>query len=345
MIESKNKTSYGMKQPQKIVVIGGGTGTYTVLSGLKKYPPDVIDLTAIVTVADSGGSTGRLRDEFGYLPVGDFRMALVALADDSETSAILRNLFLHRFSKGKGLIGHNFGNLFLVAMTDIAGSEEGAIELVSKVLRVRGKVLPISREKLTLVAKYDSGKIVRGEARIDEPEETHDGRERITTLYVEPDVRIANHAREAIQNADVIILGPGDLYTSTLATLVVPGTKEVVCSSRARIFYVTNLMTKYGQTHNFTTRDHIEEIERYAGKKIDSIFINNIELPEDILGKYKLQQEFQVFDNLKEKEHCRIIRNDFLASEEVSHTSGDTLKRSLIRHDSIKLAREIIGLL
>ena len=119
-----------MKQTQKIVVMGGGTGTYTVLSGLKKYPPDVLDLTAIVTVADNGGSTGRLRDEFGYLPVGDFRMALVALAADSETSAILRNLFLHRFSKGKGLIGHNFGNLFLVAMTDIARSVEVAMELV-----------------------------------------------------------------------------------------------------------------------------------------------------------------------------------------------------------------------
>ena len=115
-----------VKHPKKIVVIGGGTGTYTVLSGLKKYPPDFLDLTAVVTVADSGGSAGRLRDEFGYFPVGDFRMALVALADDSVTSNILRNLFLHRFTKGNGLVGHNFGNLFLVAMTDIAGSEEQA---------------------------------------------------------------------------------------------------------------------------------------------------------------------------------------------------------------------------
>src|SRR3989344_7509047 len=183
-----------MKDSKKVVVIGGGTGTYTVLSGLKKYPPDFFDLTAIVTVADSGGSTGWLRDEFGYLPVGDFRMALVALADDNETSAVLRNLFLYRFNKGTGLNGHNFGNLFLVAMTDIAGSEEGAIALASRVLRIRGKVLPVSREKLTLVAAYENGATTRGEAHIDEPDETHDGALRIKNLSVEPAVQATEEA-------------------------------------------------------------------------------------------------------------------------------------------------------
>src|SRR3989344_6818882 len=139
-----------VKKPKNIIVIGGGTGTYTVLSGLKKYPPDLFNITAIVTVADSGGSTGKLRDEFGYLPVGDFRMALVALSE-SNGDNILRQLFLYRFDKGSGLAGHNFGNLFLTALTEILGSEKKAFEYASKILRVHGKVIPITNNNVTLV--------------------------------------------------------------------------------------------------------------------------------------------------------------------------------------------------
>lgn len=334
-----------MKQPKKIVVIGGGTGTYTVLSGLKKYPADFFELTAIVTVADSGGSTGRLRDEFGYLPVGDFRMALVALADDSEASTILRNLFLHRFSKGEGLKGHNFGNLFLVAMTDIAGTLEGAIELASKALRVRGRVLPVSKEKLTLVAEYESGKIVRGEAHIDEPGNEHDGTERIRSLTIEPRTEIAEAAREAILDADLIVLGPGDLYTSTLAAIVVPGAGKAIRESPARVAHIINLMTKYGQTHGFTAQNHIEELSRYIGSSPDIVLLNNARLPDAILSRYTAEQEFLVKDDVKDGDGYVVIRDDFLAQEEIKKTSGDALKRSLIRHDSGKLAYAIAGLL
>ncbi len=338
-------TGEKMKDSKKIVVIGGGTGTYTVLSGLKKYPPDFFDLTAIVTVADSGGSTGRLRDEFGYLPVGDFRMALVALADDNETSAVLRNLFLYRFNKGAGLNGHNFGNLFLVAMTDIAGSEEGAIALASRVLRIRGKVLPVSREKLTLVAAYENGAITRGEARIDEPDEAHDGALRIKNLSVEPAVGATDEARSAIIDADCIIVGPGDLYTSTLAALVVPGVKDAIRESRAHIIQVMNLMTKYGQTHGFTAREHVQEIARYIGRFPDTVLVNKRELPEETLAHYRAQREFPVKDDLDSRDMYQIVRDDFLAQEEVKKSSGDLLKRSLIRHDSAKLAHAITGLL
>ncbi len=333
------------KRQKNIVVIGGGTGTYTVLSGLKKYPPDLFNITAIVTVADSGGSTGRLRDEFGYLPVGDFRMALVALADDSEVGTALRSLFLHRFEKGTGLKGHNFGNLFLVALTDIFGSEERALEYASQMLRVRGKVFPIANEKLTLMAEYENGSVVAGETYIDEPPQEHDGTQRIKRLWVEPAVRISQKAREAIESADLIIMGPGDLYTSILANIVISGTKEALMQSRGKILYVTNLMSKYGQTHNFTAKDYIEELAAYGGRVPDYILVNNGPLPEDILKVYYEERESPVTDDLFGENYSNVIRDNFLASEKVVKTSGDVLKRSLLRHDSEKLARVIMEII
>lgn len=330
---------------KNIVVIGGGTGTFTVLSGIKKYPPDLFNVTAIVTVADSGGSTGRLRDEFGYLPVGDFRMALVALADDSEVGFALRSLFLHRFDRGEGLKGHNFGNLFLVALTDIFGSEEKAIEYASQMLRVRGRVLPISSEKLTLAAEYENGVVLRGETKIDEPPQTHDGKQKIKKLWVEPDVRVGEKAQQAIEKADFIVVGPGDLYTSILANVVVPGTREALAASGGKIIYVSNLMSKYGQTHGFTVGDHISELSSYVGRSPDFVLVNSEPLPDDILRRYMLQQEFPVIDDLSEDKRITVLRGDFLAREGAEKSKGDTLKRSLIRHDPDKLARTIMGII
>lgn len=321
-----------------IVTIGGGTGTYTVLSGLKKQS-GWNNIAAIVAVTDSGGSTGRLRDEFGYLPVGDFRMALVALASE-ESENVLRDLFLHRFDKGSELAGHNFGNLFLVAMTDILGSEEKAIEYTSSVLRTRGDVIPVATDRLTLVAEYENSEVVRGEAAIDEPEEDHDATQHITKLWVEPEsTRIDKHASQAMQAADCIVLGPGDLYTSTLACVVVPGVAETLQKTDAKLVYVTNLMTKYGQTNDFNVSDHVKELERYAGRKMDHVIINTTPLPDDILKKYHAQDEFPVEDDLDQDE--RVVRADLLATEEITKPSGDTLKRSFIRHDSDKLAAVI----
>ena len=329
---------------KKIVVIGGGTGTHTVLSGLKKHLDETISVTAIVTVADSGGSTGRLRDEFGYLPVGDFRMALVALAEDSEVGGVLRDLFLHRFDKGDGLKGHNFGNLFLVAMTDILGSEKKAIEATAKILRIQGKVLPIAHKKLILGARYEDGTEVRGESLIDEPASHHNGEQRIIDLWIEPDTMITSESAIAIEEADLIVLGPGDLYTSTLANVVVKGAREAIERSKAKVVSVVNLMSKYGQTHDFTVNDYINELERYSGVKPHHILINTSDLPADRVAEYESQQEFPIIDDCGAGEAC-IIRDDFLATEEIKKSSGDTLKRSLIRHDSDKLAEALMKLL
>ena len=323
------------------MVIGGGTGTFTVLSGLKKYP---LDLTAIVTISDSGGSTGKLKDEFGYLPVGDSRMALVALAESDDENEVLRRLFLYRFDKGDGLRGHNFGNLFLVALSEVFGSQVKAMEYASKVLRVRGKVLPISNESGDLIAEYEGGEIMVGETHVDEPSSRHDGRKRIEKLWLQPEVGIAPEAKRAIQEADLVVLGPGDLYTSLVANLAVKGVPETIQKSKAKVVYVVNLIAKFGQTFGFTASDHVEELQKYLGKYPDVVLMNNRKLPKAILKKYALEKGFPVKDDLRKKNNLpfAVVRVDLLGSEEIKKRSGDVLRRSLIRHDSAKLARAVV---
>lgn len=330
-------------EQKNVVVIGGGTGTHTVLRGLKLYQKQ-LSLTAIVTMADSGGSTGRLRDEFGYLPVGDVRMALAALARDiDDHEELLRELFLYRFEKGNGLSGHNFGNLLLVALTDILGSEEAAIRAAGKVLRVQGSVIPVATEKVDLVATYDDGVQVVGEHDIDEPEESRT-KHNIVSLAVTPDVSINPRAEEAILNADMIVLGPGDLYTSVLANCVVEGVADALRHSPAKLVYVCNLMTKVGQTSGMGVKEHIAEIEKYINKQPDHVLVNTTTLPDDLLKKYKDNKEFPVEDNCAD---CiaNVIATDLVASEVVHTSRGDLLKRSLIRHDPRKLARQLMDIL
>ncbi|OGC45880.1 hypothetical protein A2V49_04175 [candidate division WWE3 bacterium RBG_19FT_COMBO_34_6] len=322
----------------KVVVIGGGTGTYTVLSGLKKKN---LDLTSIVTVADSGGSTGRLRDEFGYLPLGGFRMALVALADANGDSNILRDLFSYRFDKGTGLIGHNFGNLLLTALSDILGNEEKAFEYASKILRVKGKVVPITNKDITLIAEYENGEIIIGETHIDEPHSKHDGTQKIKLLRGQPKATISKKAKDAIKEADLIVVGPGDLYTSILANFVVSGVSQAVKDSKAKFVHVVNLMNRYGHTHNFKASDYIDEITRYVGRLPDFVLINNSKLPRNILKRYEEEKGYPVKDNLTSKSKFKIIRKNLLAPECIKKVSGDAVRRSLIRHDSDKLAKEI----
>ncbi len=327
----------------KVVVIGGGTGSHTLLSGLKKYP---FDLTSIVTVADSGGSTGRLRDEFGSLPVGDFRMALTALAPTDDEAEILRKLFLYRFDKGEeGLKGHNFGNLFLVALGNILGSYEKAIQYTSKILRVTGKVLPITSEPVNLVAEYEDGTTLYGEASIDEPPENHDGKQRIKKLWVEPDSTITADASYEILHADYIILGPGDLYTSILANIVINGTAVAIRKSKAGFIYISNLMTRYGQTYNFSVRDYINELVRYIDREPDYVLMDRSEYSKEILKKYEEEDAHPVKDDLGENEHFEVVRAKILAEEEFTKSSGDVLKRSLLRHDPDKLAWEVVKII
>lgn len=331
----------GMER-KNVVVIGGGTGTHTVLRGLKQYRKR-INISAVVTMADSGGSTGRLRDEFGFLPVGDVRMALAALASEvDQHEELLRELFLYRFDKGNGLSGHNFGNLLLVALTDILGSEEEAISAAARVLRVQGDVIPVTTEKVDLVAAYEDGVAVVGEHQIDEP--TRERAEHsIIDLTVTPSVSVNPRAEKALLDADVIVIGPGDLYTSVLANCVVEGVSDALRHSGAQLVYVCNLMTKFGQTTSMGVQEHLQEIKRYIHKWPDYVLVNSGQFPDELLERYAEDNEFPVEINYAGEESTLIVE-DFLAKEEVKTAKGDVLKRSLIRHDSRKLARKIMDI-
>ena len=325
-----------------ITVIGGGTGTFALLSGLKQYRKRV-DVTAVVTMADSGGSTGVLRDEFGCLPVGDVRMSLVALARESgEHDALLRELFLHRFAKGEGLNGHSFGNLFLVALTDILGSEEAAISAAARVLQVQGSVVPVTTEKVDLVAQYDDGTEILGEHYIDEP--LHKDDKKIVNLYTAPSASVNPRAEDAILNADVIVLGPGDLYTSVLANCAVDGVSDAIRRAGARVVYISSLMTKVGQTSGMGTQEQLAAIAKYIGREPDVMLSNTAPLPDDLLARYAAEDEYPVVVNC-DGNGCQVVKDDFLATEAVQTASGDVLKRSLIRHDARKIAGAIIDLL
>lgn len=323
---------------KNIVVMGGGTGTFTVLSGLKDYKD--LHLTAIVSSADDGGSNKKFRDEFGLLPPSDFRQCLVALASNEDAEQTIRKLMMYRFTKGVGLEGQTFGNILIAALTDIEGSQIKAFEEVGKILKIKGEIYPITLGNVRLMAEYENGDITYGEHLIDEPEDIHDSTQRIKRLFLNRNAEVFEKAKEAIENADYIVLGPGDLYTSTLANAIVGNAAEIMKNSKAKIIYIVNLMTKYGQTFGFTAKDHVEEIEKYIGKKPDFIMINNTTFDDDVLEKYEHLHDFPVKNDLDEKKY-KVISCDLVAHEVVEKQKGDNLRRSLIRHDSDKLAEVI----
>lgn len=336
---------------KKIVVIGGGTGTFVVLSGLKNYP---VSLTAIVSMADSGGSNRVLRDEFGLLPTSDIRQCLVALANVNDEGDLWRKLFTHRFEKGVGIAGMTFGNLFMAALSDIFGDQKKAIEATGKILNVKGKILPVSFDDVQLLATYQDGSKVLGEHWIDEPKKEKLGKQRIINLETIPAASASLSAIKAIKEADLIILGPGDLYTSVIANLVIKGIPEAVNAARGKVIYTVNLMTKLGQTYRCGVKEHVREIEKYLNTRypasplarINYILINNAKIPEKILKRYwHFEKAEPVKDNLGEDKGYKIIRTDFLSPALIKKPSSDKLKRSLIRHDPEKLAKVIISLL
>lgn len=328
------------KKKKKIVVIGGGTGSFMVLSGLKKHD---VDLTAIVAVTDDGGgSTGRLRDEFGFLPVGDMRQCIAALSNSQDDSS-LNKLLLYRFAKGEpGLKGHSLGNLILTALEDISGSEVKGLELASQIFKLKGEVVPVSLKLVRLVAHYKSGKKIEGEHKI-EINRLKKG-DRIVHLETRPIARINSRAKKAILAADLIILGPGDLFDSTIANLVIKGVPQAVKKSKAKTVYIVNLMTLRSQTEGFKVSDHLKTLEQYLSRKADYVLVNKTPIPQKILKTYQEKEsEFSVKDDLgKDK---RVIRGDFLDKRKIKKAPGDTLKRSLIRHHPGKLAKKIITLL
>ncbi len=320
---------------KKIVTIGGGTGTFVVLSALRRLPG--LSLSAIVSSADDGGSTGRLRDAYGFLPLGDARQALVALAEDGP---VLRDLFAYRFAKGD-IKGHNLGNLFLTALTDLLGSDAKALEEASKILRVSGRVIPATDVPTTLLATLADGSIIRGENRLDEhaPE-----RARIDTISYEVATPASSAVLEAIAEADVIILGPGDLYASSIAPLIADGFKEAIAQSNAKLIYIMNLFTKSGQTGGMHASDYIAEIARYAGKKPEVILVHkNGGFNEDVLEKYQQEGEAPVEDDLGDD--VRVIRTAIASVHAVPPVPEDPVPRSLARHDPEKLAEALAPLL
>jgi uncharacterized cofD-like protein len=323
-----------------IVCIGGGTGTFVALKGLKQYSNR---LSAIVTMSDSGGSNKRIRDEFGLLPTSDIRQCLVALSDENGGAGLLRKLFMYRFEKGTGISGMTFGNLFMAALSDILGSQEEAIRQTGKVLRIQGTVVPVSLTDTNLFAEYENGHVVSEEHLIDEP--THDGTLKIANVYLKPAATVNPEALEVIEKADLIVLGPGDLYTSLLPNLLVEGVASAIRRSKAKKAYVSNLMTKFGQTYNFTAKDHVAVVEKYLGAALDYVVINDQAIPKMALDVYAKSQEHQVVNDLTTTAKTRIVTADIVSSQFTAKAKSDTLIRSLIRHDSAKLAAVLMSLL
>ncbi|MEK7514384.1 MAG: gluconeogenesis factor YvcK family protein [Patescibacteria group bacterium] len=309
---------------KKVVVIGGGTGSFTVLRGLKNYP---LDITAVVTMFDSGGSSGVLRDEFGILPPGDARRCLVALSD-GEKEEMLRNLFNYRFNNnGSSLHGHSFGNLFLAALTNIVGNEAQAIKEAGNILNIKGQVLPVSLGKSQLCAELETGEIIEGETHIDIPK--HEGSLKIRKVFLKPDVSIYPETEKAIKLADIIIIAPGDLYTSIIPNILVKGVAEALQKSPAKIIYVLNLITKWGETHGFVGSDFAREVLSYISlSRFHSIIYNTHPVPAKLLEAYAAEKKYPVLIDDKLKDYAEtLIPADVFSDDD-----------PYLRHDSDKLA-------
>ena len=330
-----------MGRKKKICVIGGGTGTYNALLGLKAYP---VELSVIVTMMDSGGSNRVIRDEFGLLPTSDLRQVMVALASE-ETDKLLRELFTYRYNAGTGISGMTFGNLFMAALTDILHSQEKALKETCKLLHVKGEILPVTYSDTHLVARYANGKQVLGEHNIDEPCEENMGH-RIVEVEVFPPAKANPKAVSAIKNADLILLGPGDLYTSILSNIVISGIATAIKNSKAKKVFVMNLMTRHGQTDGFSAKDHLREMEKYLGCSLDVVIVNKgRSFPPGVLGRYKEEKKYPVKDDLNGEKKLKVLRGSFVSKTVFEKAKGDSLTRSLIRHDAKTLAKAIISLL
>lgn len=317
-----------MKQKMpKLVLIGGGTGMPVLLRGIKKYD---VDITAIVTVADDGGSSGKLRNDFHIPPPGDIRNCLAAL---SHVEPLVIEMFQHRFENNTGdLSGHSLGNLILAAMTNITGNFASAIKELSRVLNVKGKVLPSTEQIVVLNAEMEDGTVVSGESNIPK------SGKKIKRVFLSPE-QIHPHpeAIEAILEADLIVIGPGSLYTSILPNLLVPGIDKAVKVARAKKVYICNLMTQNGETNDYTASDHVKALYRHLEHPfLHKIIVNNSQIPQDVKLRYKGEDAIPVkmdVDNLKAMD-LEIISQPIASFEE-----------GVIRHDPEKVARVVYQLL
>jgi len=317
-----------------ITLIGGGTGTSNVLEGLKRYGD--LNLSVIVGMMDDGGSNSVIRDEFGLLPLSDLRKSIIALSGENENNWI-RDLFTYRFTDGDGLKGHTLGNLLMIAMTDITGSEIEAIEAFKYLFSVRGSILPVTLDDTKLVAEYDDGTRVEGEHLIDEPEVDKS----ITKFYLSSKVKAYEGAVEKILESDFIVIGPGDMYTTTLANIIVPGIAKALQETKAKLIFIPNLMSKIGQTRGLTQKSMLEMMEEYVGRKFDFVLINNGRLPEDAFKRYIEDGEEIFKDDLSDDDDRVVLRGDLVANSAIQKVKGDTLTRSLVRHEPKKLGEAL----
>ena len=308
----------------KIVAIGGGTGLSTILEGLKEYTANI---TAIVAVADEGGSSGRLREEFGILPPGDIRNCLVSLA---EAPQLMRDLFQYRFKEGEGIKGHSFGNLFITAMTQVTGSFKDAVKESSIVLAIRGRVLPSSLDKIRLKAEYSDGTVEEGEDKIPHKEKS------IKRIHLIPqDAKSNPEVIEAIKEAEMIIFGPGSLFTSIIPNLLIEQVREEIAGCCVMKLYLCNVMTQHGETDGLTAFDHLNKIISHTKRSIvNCCLVNSGRLKHDLLIKYAEEKSFPV-----------IFDRERFKKAGISIFEGDVMSKSnYLRHDSQNVAREIMNI-
>ena len=307
----------------RIVAVGGGTGLSMLLSGAKNITNN---LTAIVSVGDDGGSSGRLREEMGILPPGDIRHCITALADDED---LVNKLFKYRFTNGEGLEGHSFGNLFLTALYDITGDMVSAVRASSRILSIRGRVLPATLDDIKLVAEMEDGRIIHGESTIPE------AHGKIKRLFTEPaNCKALPDVIQAIRDAELIILGPGSLYTSVIPNLLVKEISEEIIKSKAKKIYVCNIMTQPGETDNYTVSDHLKALIQHAGsnKIVDAVLVNDY-LPDNLAGKYQEAGSYPVKLDVPEVKKLGI---KIFAKKLIQDS-----KEGLVRHSSTRVARAV----
>lgn len=326
---------------KKIVTIGGGTGSFTLLSGLKKYP---IELSAIVSMADDGGSTGVLRDELGVLPPGDVRQCLVALSDSSEK---LRELMNYRFEEG-GLSGHSFGNLFLSALEKIEGGFIDGVAEAAKILNVKGEVIPVTGVDTSLKVELRDGQVLSGEHEINTSLTV--GKTGIKKLFLSPRAKANPRAVEALLAADLIIIGPGNHYCSILPNLLVGGIPEAIRRSEATVVYNCNLVNKRGHTDGYTLDEYVSEIDSFLGGPCVDFVTFNTHVPDKrVLKRYNEESSALVsfIPDRVQNRHYRVLQADLLNRKSVRFSIADKIaqSRSFIRHDTEKLAKVLVMLL
>ncbi len=307
----------------KIVAVGGGTGLSTMLKGIKKLTNNI---TAVVTVGDDGGSSGRLRHEMGILPPGDIRNCIAALADDED---LVTKLFQYRFKMGEGLEGHSFGNLFLTALCAITGNMVRAVQESSKVLNIRGRVLPSTLDDMKLAAEMDDGSIVEGESNIPETGK------KIKRLFTQPaNCKALPEVLKAIKDADLIILGPGSLYTSVIPNLLIKEISAAISKSKAKKIYVCNIMTQPGETTDYTASQHVQAILDHAGysNMFEAVLVNN-SLPEDLSPDYQKANSYPVLVDIDEikKKNINVVSTRLYEENDQKY----------VRHSPARLARAI----